>query len=74
MKGEFVHVTEDESGAVKSSECEINVQTLMPNEGECQFIPNENQDDVTTSLMSLQYLDYVGFHKLLIAYTISKLF
>ena len=60
MKGELVHVSKNENGEIESSECDQDDQTFLPNEGECQFIPNENQDDVTASLMSLQYLDYVS--------------
>jgi len=59
LKGKLVHLSKDENGTVVSSDCKINVQTGLPYEGECQFIPNENQTNVTTSLMSLQYLDNV---------------
>ena len=62
LKGKLVHLSKDENGTVVSSDCKINVQTGLPYEGECQFIPNENQD-VTTSIMSLQYLDDVRFLK-----------
>ena len=60
MKGELVHVTENENGETEWSDCDRDDQTFLPNEGECHFFPNENQDNVTASLMSLQYLDYVS--------------
>jgi len=59
LQGKLVHLSKDENGTVVSSNCEIDLQTGLPYEGECQFIPNENQANVTTSMMSMQYLDNV---------------
>jgi len=59
LKGEMVHVTENENGETEWSDCDRDDQTFLPIEGECHFFPKENQDNVTASLMSLQYLDYV---------------
>jgi len=59
LQGKLVHLSKDENGTVVSSDCEIDLQTGLPYEGECQFVPNNNQTNVTTSMMSMQYLDNV---------------
>ena len=45
---------------MQTSPCELNPQTGFPYEGECQFIPNEDQYGVTVSMMAFHFLENVS--------------
>ena len=59
LKGDFVHIETDTNGNLQTSPCELNPQTGFPYDGECQFVPNEDQYGVSVSMMAYHFLENV---------------